>query len=161
MWRQGKGKAEFSDLKELVTAAPAEVGSRHGAAAASVQAYLIAHPEALQRLAPQPLELTRAKLEQALHAYRQGDRDGARQLAIGAYLEGFELVEAGLNNVDPALRGETERAMMRLRAAIGDGEPVAAVEQQIGQIQSLLDRVEENARGRQPVRRWRRLSAPC
>ncbi|HTN66579.1 MAG TPA: FTR1 family protein [Burkholderiaceae bacterium] len=143
LWRQGAGEGNFSDLKKLVTVAPADVRAQQSAAAASVQAYLTAHPEALLSLAPQPLEVTRAKLGQALQAYRQGDRDGARQLAIGAYLEGFELVEAGLNNVDPALRGETERAMMRLRSAIGDGEPSAAVEQQIGQIQGLLDRAEE------------------
>ncbi len=143
LWRQGTGKDDFSDLRKLVTVAPADVRGQHGAAIASVQAYLTAHPEALRSLAPQPLELTRAKLEQALQAYRRGDRDGARQLAIGAYLEGFELIESSLDNVDPALRGDTERAMMRLRSTIGDGEPADAVAMQIGQIQNLLDRAEE------------------
>ncbi len=143
LWQQGKGKVDFSDLKKLVTAAPADVAKQRGADAASVQTYLTAHPEAIQALAPAPLELTRAKLDQALQAYRQGDRDGARQLAISAYLEGFELVEAGLDNVDPALRAEAERKMMSLRSAISSGQPAAAVADQIGDIHTLLDRVDE------------------
>jgi high-affinity iron transporter len=143
LWQQGKGKAEFSTLTQLVTAAPADVSSQHGADIASVQTYLIAHPEALQAAAPQPLELTRAKLAQALQAYREGDHAGARQLAVGAYLEGFELVEVSLNNVDPALRSETERQMMALRAAISDNLPAEAVAQQIGQITTLLDSAEQ------------------
>ena len=149
LWQQGKGKVDFSDLKKLVTAAPADVAKQRGADAdadadaASVQTYLTAHPEAIQALAPAPLELTRAKLDQALQAYRQGDRDGARQLAISAYLEGFELVEAGLDNVDPALRTEAERKMMSLRSAISSGQPAAAVAAQIDDIHALLDRVDK------------------
>jgi len=139
-WQQDQGRNAISDMKQLVTETPAEAAQR---GAAEVQAYLTAHPEALQAVAPAPLQLTRTKLQQALDAYRQGDRDGARQLAIGAYLEGFELVEAGLDNVDPALRTETEGEMMRLRAAIADGQPADAVARQIERIGGLLDRVDE------------------
>ncbi|MGB7481600.1 MAG: cytochrome c/FTR1 family iron permease, partial [Burkholderiaceae bacterium] len=140
LWQQGQGKSAIGSMKQLVTETPSDA-ARYGAA--SVQAYLTAHPEALQATAPAPLQLTRAKLQQALEAYRQGDRDGARQLAIGAYLEGFELVETGLDNVDPALRGETEREMMSLRSAISSGQPADAVARQIERIGDLLDRADE------------------
>lgn len=145
LWQDGKSpaKADFPDLTALVTAVPGQVATERGRDAASVQTYLTAYPEALRALAPAPLDVTRDKLRQALEQYRQGDRGAARQLAIGAYLEGFELVEAGLDNVDAALRAEIEREMMALRAAIGDGQPVAAVEQRITQIEGLLDRAEE------------------
>lgn len=143
LWDQGKTKGVFPDLKALVTSVPAKVAVEHGNDAVSVQTYLTAHPEALQALAPAPLELTRGKLKQALERYRQGDREGARQLAIAGYLEGFELIEAGLDNVDAPLRTETEKAMMALRSAIGDGQPVDVVAQQVDTIFGLLDRAEE------------------
>jgi high-affinity iron transporter len=119
------------------------VSGKGGADLAAVQAYLTKNPAALQAAAPAPLDLTRTKLTEARTAYAQGNRDGARQLAISAYLEGFELIESALDNVDAPLRAEVERAMMALRSAIGDGKPAAEVSAQVDQIGVLLDRVQE------------------
>ncbi|MCB5187039.1 cytochrome c/FTR1 family iron permease [Methylobacillus caricis] len=141
-WQQGKGKNEFSTLKDLVMHAPAEIEAR-GAELAVTQIYLTAHPEAIKSAAPSPLAVTRGKLDEALLAYEKGDRDNARQLAISAYLEGFELVENSLNNVDKALRAEVEREMMDLRAAIAKGVSPEALSGQIGTIKKLLDEADE------------------
>jgi high-affinity iron transporter len=143
LWAQGKGKAELGNFRALVTLAPAEVAEKGGAELSAVYAYLTARPEAIQSAGPAPLELTRAKLAEALATYRGGDTEGARQAAITAYLEGFELIEASLDNVDPELRTETEREMMALRATIAERKAVDLVAEHVGRINALLDRAQD------------------
>jgi len=142
-WEQGVGKAEFKGFGDLVTLAPHEVAQRDGAQLVKVQAYLAAHPESIRAAAPTPLAITRGKLGDSLQAYRSGDRDTARQLAIGAYLEGFELIEASLDNVDAPLRREIEAQMMALRTTIGQGRPASEVSAQIEHIEGLLDQADQ------------------
>lgn len=146
LWTQGTGKAEFAGLKELVLPAPREVAAK-GPALGAVHAYLTLHPEAIAGAAPDPIAFTRARLAEALHALRAGNRDAARQLSISAYLEGFELVEVALTNLDAPLRQQTEREMMALRSAIGDGQPVEAVAASVRRIDGLLDRAQEKLSG--------------
>ncbi|MEO8733456.1 MAG: FTR1 family protein, partial [Flavobacteriales bacterium] len=143
LWEKGDGTDKFTDLRALVTATPLEVHQQYGPDRAAVLAYLIAHPEAINILAPSPLAVTRAKLQASLDAYRNGDAAAARQLSISAYLEGFELIEAPLDNLDAPLRKETEREMMALRSTIGSNAPMDSVSASIGRINSLLDRAEE------------------
>lgn len=147
LWAQGRGRQELGTFRALVTTAPGDVAQQGGAPLDAVRAFLTAKPEAIQAAGPAPLALTRSKLDEAVSAYRQGDRAAARQLAITAYLEGFELVEAGLDNVAPALRAETEREMMALRASIDAAAPAGQVAEQAGRIAALLDRVEEKLAG--------------
>ncbi len=147
LWKQGKGKAEFAGLRTLVTQSPGDSATKGGPELDAVRAYLTAHPEAIQAAAPAPLVFTRAKLDEALQAYRKGDRDSARTLAITAYLEGFELIESSLDNVDGPLRAEAEREMMALRSLIGDAKPVDEVAAQIDKINTLLDRADEKLGG--------------
>lgn len=146
-WKRGEGRDEFKDLRTLVTTTPLEVQQRHGAGRVAVQAYLIAHPEALAATAPSPLAVTRTRLQAALDAYRNGDRATARQLAVSAYLDGFELIEAALDNVDAPLRKATEREMMALRSLIADGAPADSVADGIARIDALLDRVDARLTG--------------
>jgi len=141
LWRKGVGKPELGELRGLVTATPAEL-SRSGSELDAVRAYLVAHPAELASAAPAPLSVARARLEQSLAAYRAGDRSGARQHAVGAYLEGFELVESALDNVDPVLRRKIEEAMMALRADIDAVRPVEAVEQRGQEVSVLLGEAE-------------------
>lgn len=142
-WQQGIGKAQFGGFDELVTLAPGELARRHGAQLANVQAYLGAHPALIQAAAPAPLALTRSKLGDSLDAYRAGDRDTARQLAISAYLEGFELIEASLDNTDASLRRQIEAEMMALRTTIGNARPASEVSAQIARIDGLLDQADQ------------------
>lgn len=143
LWEQGRGRAELADLSALVRLTPQQVAVEGGADLVAVQAFLTAHPEALQAAAPSPLALTRERLDDTLRHYRAGDHKAARHAAIGAYLDGFELIEAGLDNVDGALRKETEAAMMALRADIAAARPVTAIEARVAAIETLLDRAGE------------------
>ncbi|MES2553330.1 MAG: cytochrome c/FTR1 family iron permease [Pseudomonadota bacterium] len=142
-WMQRSSKADFTDLKSLVTAAPEEVSTTYGPDVAAVQRYLTLHPEALKRTGLNPIAVTRMKLGQTLAAYQEGDRQSARQLAISAYLEGFELIENSLKNIDEPLRMQVEREMMDLRASIAASKPVDDVSKQISTIYGLLDRATE------------------
>lgn len=142
-WRSPEGAGVFRSLKDLVIRTGSEVGAKHGASGEAVQAYLLSHPGALKAGAPGPLELTRTLLDQSLQDYRQGSHDQALQRAISAYMEGFELIENSLDNVDSALRVEIEREMMALRTAIGDNQASDAVAAQVARIGTLLDRAEQ------------------
>lgn len=139
-WQQGRGKAELGNLKQLVMQAPAELEQ---AGLSDVQAYLTAQPSALQAVAVNPLDISRDKLEATLTAYRKGDEASARQHAISAYLEGFELVENSLDNIDKPLRLDIERHMMDLRSAIARKASAEDVETLINQINDLLDEADE------------------
>jgi high-affinity iron transporter len=142
LWNKGTGQAEMSDLRRLVTVTPAELAASGKGDLNQVRAYLVANPAAIASTAPSPLLVTRAKLVESLAAYRTGDRAGARQLAITAYLEGFELVERSLDNVDPGLRRRTEEAMMALRSDIDAARPVDSLEERVRGLEGLLNEVE-------------------
>ncbi|MGQ0545141.1 MAG: FTR1 family protein [Betaproteobacteria bacterium] len=139
-WRVGDARKAFPDLTNVATLSTEEVKERHGENAARVQDYLRAHPEALR---PAPLAFSRQKLAESLEAYRQGQRAAAREAAITGYLEGFELAEASLANVDTSLMRETEREMLELRAAIERGEPVEAFAKRVERVDTLLASAEE------------------
>lgn len=141
------GQAAPATLKDLVTATPGEVRAAQGDDGVALQAYLWAHPDALQKSAPAPLAYSREQLQAALIAYANGDRDAARRAAVTAYLEGFELVESSLDNIDPALRTEIERQMMDLRNAIAEGVPNAALEEKVASVEALLDAAEAKLGG--------------
>jgi high-affinity iron transporter len=146
-WAQGQHKQTFAGLKELVTQSPAEVQSRHGDAAVQAQAWLVARPEALPGASSSPLQFARTQLDESMKRYALGERDAARQLAIAAYLEGFELVENSLDRVAPELRLQIEREMMALRNSIGDAKPAAEVSAQSARIQALLDQAQDKMSG--------------
>lgn len=141
-WKRGIGKGTFGSLKALVTLAPADARTQRGDELADVQTYLRAHPAALQVDALAPLAITRAKLDAVVASYTRGQMAQARQSAIDAYLDGFEMIEASLDNVDHPLRTDVERAMMDLRTTIASGASTAAVTQQVTTIRGLLDRVD-------------------
>ena len=147
LWKQGAGKDRFTNLSSLVTTTPAEVEKEGGADQVAVLAYLTAHPEALRQSATSPITLTRDRLEDALEAYRSNQPEEARRLSISAYLEGFELIEAALDNVDAPLRKQTEREMMALRSQIAAKAPADSVAASIGRINVLLERADDKLSG--------------
>ena len=127
----------------MATLSADEVRDRFDERAALVQAYLRAHPEALAAAKPAPLDVATAKLAGSVAAYRAGDRAGAQRLAVQAYLEGFELVEASLQQVDTELVRATEREMMTLRTLMRDGAPAAEVAGQAARVERLLAQARE------------------
>ncbi len=120
-WKDGEGRADFTDLSRLVTMTPAEAQAQGGNTAA-ILAYLRSRPTALQTASPgAPIDFSIATMHQSLTAFRAGEPERAYQLAVTAYLEGFELAEGSIDNVDRNLRARTEQAMMAYRNALKAG----------------------------------------
>lgn len=142
LWQEGEGKSTFQSMRALVTTTPGQQDPA-GSPIDAVRAYLTQQPRALQVTAHEPLATSRTKIEEAAQAYANGNREEARRLAITAYLEGFELLESALGNVDAPLRAETEREMLVLRTAIDEGWPFQAVTAQTMKIKILLDRAAD------------------
>jgi high-affinity iron transporter len=144
-WRANPAlRARIPDLERLVSLTPGTLAGALGEdRAAALIAYLRAHPEALAATGgSQALAVAHELLRQSLAAYRAGDRARASELALAAYLDGFEPVEAVLGTRDGGLVVEVEEAMGRLRAAIARGAPVDEVAAEAERIQSLYTRAE-------------------
>ncbi|HME94333.1 MAG TPA: cytochrome c/FTR1 family iron permease [Methylomirabilota bacterium] len=143
LWKRGVGRSELHDLRALVMATPKEVAARSGADAAAVLAYLRGEPGTLASGRESPIDFSARVLAESLDAYRQGDAARAHQLAVTAYLEGFELVEAPLSAVDGGLKSRVEAEMLRYRTLIQSRAPREAVEAEARTIASLLEAARE------------------
>ncbi|QVW23155.1 FTR1 family protein [Pseudomonas hormoni] len=130
------------NIADLARQTPAEVLAAEGPQAAATYRAQRSQPPQVKRGPAQLLDYTAATLDKSLAAYRAGDHDQAYDLSVAAYLEGFELVESSLDNVDANVRKDTEKSLMAYRQSLQDGLPVA-------QVQQLLDaakaRLKESA----------------
>jgi len=132
------------NLAALAGLTPTALGGQIGQDKAdAVLAYLRAHPEALAASKAGSLTLAHNKLQASIRAYEAGDREGAKKLALSAYLDGFEPVEPALASRDATLMARIEAEMGNLRAAIGRGEPVAAVKDRVAVLDALFSDAEE------------------
>jgi high-affinity iron transporter len=86
-------------------------------------------------------------LDASLDAFRAGRVAAAQDLAVTSYLDGFELVEPALDAVDPGLRQSVEAEMIRYRAMLRAGVPLAQVEAQVATLRALLAQAERALSG--------------
>ena len=138
LWQSGLGKARFTDLASIATATASEMHAAHGDDGVRVLAYLRSQPQVVVSASEAPLTRSSRLVQESLEAYRRGQPQTAQELAVSAYLDGFELVEASLDAVDRRLRTVIEAEMMRYRAMIKNQEPHAALEAQGNRVQGLL-----------------------
>ena len=126
------------NLADLARQTPNEVLTAEGPQAAATFRAQRAQPPQVKRGPAQLLDYTVATLDKSLAAYRDGDHEQAYDLSVAAYLEGFELVESSLDNVDSNVRKNTEKALMAYRQSLQDGLPIAQVEQRLEAAKALL-----------------------
>ena len=119
------------NLADLARQTPDEILAAQGPEAAATFRAQRAQPPQVQRGPAQLLGYTVSTLDKSLAAYKAGDHDQAYDLSVAAYLEGFELVESSLNNIDANVRKDTEKALMAYRQSLHDGLPVEQVAQQL------------------------------
>lgn len=133
--------AGLLQIEYIATHTPAEVEAAHGEDGLAVMAWLRAYPEKFfaNTSGNQLLQFSRLKLAESLAAYKAGDRQAAYELAVEAYLEGFELMEGNINAVDPELRKDIESAMTGYRNLIRKDAGAEAVEAGVVNIETLLD----------------------
>ncbi len=130
--------AEAFNLADLARQTPAEVLAAQGPAAAATFRAQRAQPPQVKRGPGQLLDYTAATLDKSLAAYRAGDHEQAYDLSVAAYLEGFELVESSLDNVNANVRKDTEKSLMAYRQALQDGLPLEQVEQRLDAAKAKL-----------------------
>lgn len=136
-------RQRIPDLKTLVSLTPAALASSIGEPRAlAVMAYLRRHPEAVVAQAPTSLTLVRQKLAASLDAFRKGDRRAAKEIALSAYLDGFEPVEPTLGARDATLLSRIEGAMGEYRAAIDQGVPADDLANRVLVLNGLFDDAE-------------------
>ena len=126
------------NLADLARQTPNEVLAAEGPEATATFRAQRAQPPQVKRGPAQLLDYTSATLDKSLAAYRAGDREQAYDLSVAAYLEGFELVESSLDNVDANVRKNTEKALMAYRQSLQDGLPIEQVEQRLDSAKTLL-----------------------
>ena len=126
------------NLADLARQTPNEVLAAEGPEATATFRAQRAQPPQVKRGPAQLLDYTSATLDKSLAAYRAGDREQAYDLSVAAYLEGFELVESSLDNVDANVRKNTEKALMAYRQSLQDGLPIEQVEQRLDTAKTLL-----------------------
>ena len=145
IWKTDAGlRSRVPNLAAFAGLTPAALGREIGQEKAdAVMAYLRAHPEAVTEMRAGSLTVAHEKLQASVTAYAAGDRDAAKKLALSAYLDGLESVEPALAARDATLMGRIEVEMGNLRAAIGRGEPVAAIKDQVAVLDSLFSDAEE------------------
>ena len=119
------------NIADLARQTPAEVQAADGPQAAATFRAQRAQPPQVKRGPAQLLDYTAATLDKSIAAYRAGEHDQAYDLSVAAYLEGFELVESSLDNVDANVRKDTEKSLMAYRQSLQDGLPVEQVEQRL------------------------------
>ncbi len=128
------------DLTSLAGLTPATLATTMGKEKAdAVIAYLRRHPDAVVQAAPSSLAVARTKLSQALTAYRMGNRGAAKDLALSAYLDGFEPLEPMLTARDATLMGRIEGGMGELRAAMQRGDAADGITTRVQVLNSLFD----------------------
>lgn len=119
------------NLADLARQTPNEVLAASGPAAVATFRAQRAQPPQVKRGPAQLLDYTATTLGKSLAAFRNGDHEQAYDLSVAAYLEGFELVESSLDNVDANVRKDTEKALMAYRQSLQDGLPVEQVQQRL------------------------------
>jgi high-affinity iron transporter len=135
-------RSKVPDLNALSSLSESQLASEIGAdKAGPVIAYLRAHPDVVGAKTSS-LALVRERLDASLAAYRAGNGDEAKRLALSAYLDGFEPVEPMLGARDASLLARVERSMGELRASIAAGRPASEVASQVAGVQTLIDEAE-------------------
>jgi high-affinity iron transporter len=145
LWDSDAGlRARVPNLAALTAMTPSALAKEIGAEkTAAVVAYLRSNPGVVGAGGDgSTLDIARVRLRESVAAYEAGDRAKAKELALAAYLDGFEPVEPVLNARNSGLMARVEDAMARLRSAIAEGRPPVEVEAAADQVSALLDESE-------------------
>ncbi|WP_339348701.1 FTR1 family protein [uncultured Sphingomonas sp.] len=143
IWKSDAALRCRINMEKLVGMTPAALAADIGEERAdAVIAYLRRNPSVVIPQVAGILTLARARLDEAVTAYASGDRKGATNLALSAYLDGFEPVEPMLSARDSALMVRIEGAMAALRAAIANGTPPTTVRDQARALDTLFGEAE-------------------
>lgn len=138
-----RSRPAIKNLRQLTLATPAQIVADYGDNAVTELAYLRSRPAEVQTRTIDPLKVAQDSLLASRLAYRKGDNKAAYDLAVAAYLEGFELVETPLNSVAPDLREKIEAAMLQYRDMVKNNSKAADVSSVNVHIMEMLNVASE------------------
>jgi high-affinity iron transporter len=133
----------ITTLNQLTTTTPGEALAQYGEVGAAAMASLRRNPANLFADNSDPLTLARTLLSQSASRYQQGAASEAQQLAVTAYLEGFEVVESGLSIKDAELSKAIEGQMAAYRNMLRNGVEFTEVSALQNQLDSMLAKAQE------------------
>ncbi len=149
LWRDDASlRARFPNLESLARTIEASLATDIGERKAqALMSYLRTHPDVIGQGSGNgsagALTLARSQLDASLKAYQAGDAKRAGTLALSAYLDGFEPVEAMLRIQNADLLAQVETGMVTYRSRISAAAPVADVAAQAQTLQGLFDATEK------------------
>lgn len=139
--KDARVRSALTDLNALATMTEADLAKTlPPETAQDAMAYARSHPNAVTT-GPSGLKLARGQLQSSLAALRAGDRAAATRLALSAYLDGFEPIEATLETRNKQLLIDIERTMQLYRSTVSEGRMEAAANT-AGELDTLFARVE-------------------
>lgn len=128
----------IKNLQQLTQTTPEQMVAQSGEDGIAELAYLRSNPAEVQKHMITPLQVAEDNLRASLTAYQQGKNQAAYDLAVAAYLEGYELVERNLEPSAPELRKQIEQAMLNYRGMIKQKIPVAELQAATTKIEAML-----------------------
>ena len=147
----GASAIGVDSLGDLTMMAPQAVRSAHGAQGLAVLAALRAEPSLLKTEQRSPLQFARDTLAESRDSYLAGDGRAAYDQAVSAYLDGFEMLEQALSQVDSDLMLAIEAQMTDYRNLLRAEAPAEAVTVAEADLQALLaeagDRLDSTSLG--------------
>jgi high-affinity iron transporter len=136
-------RAALPSLAALVATTPRQLAATLGEADGhAVMAYLRAMPAAVVPAGARPLANAIELMRQSAAA-AGSDRARATDLALSAYLDGFEPIEPALAVKDAALMRQIEAAMLDYRAALQRGVGATEIGAKAREVEALLARAEQ------------------
>lgn len=148
LWQTLPEDKRIQNLHHLSTLLPAELEATSGTESGqALVAYLRANPHVVLAGKPRPLEHARQQITASAESYANGDKDKALQQALDAYLEGYELAEAGVSAVDGELNRQIENQMLNYRQLLkvdsSAGEVTAAAELINKELQQAIAKLDD------------------
>ncbi|MEL0631509.1 cytochrome c/FTR1 family iron permease [Pseudoalteromonas carrageenovora] len=126
-----EGTFESVTASQIVNLNPAQLSAGQSESQAHYVKWLRGNPEQLFSANKNPITVTRTQLLAAQAAHAKGNYSQASDLAISAYLDGFELVENNLNAYDETLRKNIEVQLMNLRQTFKNEKDAAIVNEKV------------------------------
>lgn len=134
---------ETASIANLLTSTPQDLQQEYGEQGKALMAIFRQHPERFfANSSSDPLTLTKETLSLIPQQLEQQQYEQAYNLAVTAYLDGFELIENNLAAVDTNLKNEIETRMLGLRKNIQQQASQAELLLELEAIQQLLSQAE-------------------
>lgn len=141
--KDATARAVLPDLAAVTTASENAIAQRMGRVqAADLLAFARSQPQAFTGNQLAGIPLAKAQMAASLRAFEGGNGSEATRLALSAYLDGFEPLEAALESRNKNLLVDVERTMQLYRSAIS-AKQADTVATKARELDRLFSQVED------------------